>query len=292
MESVVRSVDVEDEIDLTKIAKVLWHYKWLIAATTLVAALIAVVVALTAPVVYRAQAVVSKVEVDGMNAAASLANQFGGLANLAGINLGAGSASHEAQAVLHSRRLAVEFIERNKLLSELSHGGSKPLTLWKAVNKFKQNVVSIREDKRTGLTTIIVNWHDPAIAAKWANELVVLANELIRARALADSTRNIDYLNEQIANTKVVELQNVMYNLIENETKTLMIANARAEYAFTLIDPAVTPEIRESPKRTLIVLFGVALGFIFGLIAVFICNVFASRKKNEVPLSTLSSGQH
>jgi uncharacterized protein involved in exopolysaccharide biosynthesis len=171
---------------------------------------------------------------------------------------------------LQSRRLAEQFIERNKLLPELSTYGSKPLSLWRGVNKFKQKVVSIREDKRTGLTTVAVSWHDPATAAKWANDLVALANELIRARALADSTRNIDYLNEQIARTKMVELQSVMYNLIESETKTLMLANARAEYAFTLVDPAVAPEIRDSPKRTLIVFFGAAVGFALGLVAVFV----------------------
>jgi hypothetical protein len=89
---------------------------------------------------------------------------------------------------------------------------------------------------------------------------------MIRNRALEDSTRNITYLNEQISKTNVVELRKVMYNLIENETKTLMVANGRADYAFEVVDPAVAPELKVRPHR----LFQVAIGFTvgFGLAAV------------------------
>jgi len=284
-EPISKSADVDDEIDLIKLFRTLWGYKRLIVGVTVAASLIAVTIALTAPKVYRAQTVVSEVKSDGMGAAASLANQFGGLASLAGINLNAGSSNHEALAVLQSRRLAEEFIKRNDLLKDLSVSSSSPITLWKAVNKFKQQIVSVREDKRTGLTTVAVNWRDPVTAAKWANEFVALANELLRARALADATRNITYLNEQISRTKMIELQRVMYNLIENETKTLMLANARAEYAFTTVDPAVVPEIRESPKRTLIVLFGMVVGFVVGCLAAAVHRFFARNRASAQSLS-------
>jgi hypothetical protein len=40
----------------------------------------------------------------------------------------------------------------------------------------------------------------------------------------------------------------VLYNLIESETKTLMLANARVEYAFTVVDPAVVPGATCQPQ--------------------------------------------
>jgi LPS O-antigen subunit length determinant protein (WzzB/FepE family) len=57
----------------------------------------------------------------------------------------------------------------------------------------------------------------------------------------------------------------VMYKLIESETKTLMLANGRKDYAFAVIDSAVAPEIRTSPRRTLMVLLGTVLGFFVGV---------------------------
>ena len=107
-----------------------------------------------------------------------------------------------------------------------------------------------------------VEWTDPVVAENWANGIVSLANELMRAKALVDSQRNIEYLKKQIAATNVVEMQRVMYGLVESETKTLMLANARADYAFTVVDPAVVPEARVRPKRRLMVLTGVAIGLI------------------------------
>jgi LPS O-antigen subunit length determinant protein (WzzB/FepE family) len=71
-------------------------------------------------------------------------------------------------------------------------------------------------------------------------------------------------LNKQVAQTSSVELQHVLYQLIQNETKNLMLAHGRLEYAFTIVDPAVAPEIRFSPRRTLMVISGLFIGGIFG----------------------------
>jgi hypothetical protein len=106
------------------------------------------------------------------------------------------------------------------------------------------------------------------VASRWANDFVGLANNLLRERAIQESTRNIEFLNKQLAQTTVVEIQHVMYQLIENETKNLMLAHGRLEYAFTVVDPAVPPELRFSPRRTLMVISGLFIGgFLGSLIA-------------------------
>jgi uncharacterized protein involved in exopolysaccharide biosynthesis len=277
------SNDLDDEIDLIALCRVVWGYKYLILLTSGVCGLVAVYLALTATPIYRAEAVVTEVHDGGMSAAASLANQLGGLASLAGVNLAAGGgADREAQAVLMSRHLAEEFIKSQGLLSELFPKSKKPPTLWLAVQRFREGVLTIREDKRTGMTTVAVDWTDPVTAARWANGFVALANELIRARALDDSRRNIAYLNGQIARTNVVEVQRVMYNLIESETKTLMLANARAEYAFTVVDPAVPPEVRISPRRTVMVMVGIFVGLFIGLTIVFLHRVLAKSRQRSM----------
>ncbi len=111
-----------------------------------------------------------------------------------------------------------------------------------------------------------IQWREPSEAARWANSYVALANEIVRTRALDDSSRNIRYLKEQIPKTDVVEIQRAMYGLMENEAKVNMLANTRKEYAFRVIDPAVSPEERIWPRRTLIVITGGALGGILGVL--------------------------
>jgi uncharacterized protein involved in exopolysaccharide biosynthesis len=260
----------EGKIDFLTLWWVAWAHRYLISIITVICTLVAVVLALTAVPVYRAEVVVTEVPRGNMDGAASLANQLGGLASLVGMNLGAaGGSSREAQGLLKSRMLVEEFVKRHGSLPELFQNPRRRPTLWFTVRKFKDSVLSIREDKRSGLTIVAINWTDPAVAARWANELVALANELLRTRAKDESKASITYLNREIEQTNVVELKRVMYNLIENEEKTLMLANARAEYAFRLVDPAVAPEERFSPRRTLIVLIGAALGMFIGTLAAF-----------------------
>jgi uncharacterized protein involved in exopolysaccharide biosynthesis len=169
-----------------------------------------------------------------------------------------------SEAILESRRLVEEFIKRNRLESELNPNVDRQPSLWAAVQRFKEQVLIIRKDVRKGVTRVAVEWTDPATAAQWANGFITLANEMIRSRALNESTRNINYINSRIAQTDVLELRQVMYNIIESEMKAQMLANGRLEYAFQIVDPAVAPELRVRPRRTLIVSGGLLVGLLLG----------------------------
>jgi uncharacterized protein involved in exopolysaccharide biosynthesis len=270
-------VPYDDEVDLGALWVVLTGYKVVIASVAAVCVAVAVVVALVTTPVYRAEVVITEVR-DNMSSMGALAGQLGGLASLAGVNLADDGPGRDARALLQSRGLVEAFITRYKLLPELYKDATKAPTMWLAVRKFRDSILAIREDTRKGVTTVSVTWTDAEVAARWANDIVGLVNELLRARAIEESRRNIAYLNEQIAKTSVVELQRVMYNLVETETKTLMLANVRQEYAFQVVDPAVAPEVRIRPKRTLIVLFGLVLGVLAGAGIALLHNSISRRR--------------
>ncbi len=162
----------------------------------------------------------------------------------------------------------------------------RPPTLWKAINSFHDNVLSIREDQRKGVTIIAMNWNDPVVAARWANDFLALANEMIRDKALNEAKRNVDYLTAQTAHTNSIEVQRAMFTLVESETKKLMLANERIEYAFSVADPAVAPEIRASPKRTLLVAVALGIGLFVGTSIAFIRSRLRARRGQ--PASELS----
>ena len=273
-----------DTIDVIAVVQVLWRRKYFVVLVGFVFAVAAAVWALAATPIYRAEAVVVPAREDGVNDATSLSSRFGGLASLAGINLGngGGDAASNSMAVLRSRRLIEEFVKRNALVPVLFPAGGASATLGFAVDRFRQTIVSIVTDKDRGTTVIAVNWTDPKVAARWANELVAMVNELIRNRALEDSSRNIEYLNRQLDQTNVVELRRVLYSLVQAETQKTMLANARSEYAFTVVDPAVAPETRTSPKRTLMVLMGGVLGLFVAVMSVLLHNAIR-RSRVAVP---------
>lgn len=264
--------------------RIVWHHKYLIGVIAIIGGAIATVLALMAPPIYTAEVVIMEVDDDRLGGASSLINQLGGLASLAGVSLPGGNTGQTSKALLKSRYLIEEFIRRKDLLQQLFPNRKPIPSMWFGVMRFKARVLGIREDTRSKLITVSVRWSDAVTAARMANEFVDLADELLRARALTEANRNVMYLNKQITETNVVEMQRVMYKLIESETKSLMLANARTEYAFSVVDPAVAPGLRTSPRRTLMVLFGLVLGFAVGIAAAVIRNA-AKRRTSPLQLA-------
>jgi capsular polysaccharide biosynthesis protein len=170
--------------------------------------------------------------------------------------------------------LIEEFVKRNGVVQLLQGKSPQPPNLWLAVEMVKRGVIEIHNDKLKGTTTVSMEWTDPETAARWANAFVALGNDLVRTKAREDAQRNVDYLNEQVAKTNVLELRRVLYNIIESETKNLMLANARIEYAYTVVDPAVVSAQRVSPKRTLMVASGLFIGLVIGVLTAWIRNKF------------------
>lgn len=272
------SVNKEDEIDFIDLWWIVWDHRVQVAIVTLVCIVVALIMALTATPLYRATVVVTEVKDNGLNAEGGLSGEFGGLASLAGIDL---RGSHpDRQAVLRSRRLVEEFVKRPDVLPLLV-AGEKPerASVWMTVERFRKNVLDIQEDKLKQTSTITIDWKDPEVARRWGDEFVSLANELLRDKAVEDASRNVTYLKQEVEHTNSVEIQKVMYKLIEQETRRLMLAKGRDEYAFAIADPAVKAEIRISPRRTLLVLSGAVAGFFLGAFIAWLRTRISQRRR-------------
>lgn len=273
-----------DEISLGDIVATLWSRRLMIVLVTVAFAVSSVAVALLLPEKYDASIVLSPVSDDAaggkLGGSGGLLSQFGGLAALGGISLGGNSGRRaEALATLRSAALTEGFIADNSLLPVLfwrewdaeaktwkSDDPDDVPSLWKAERKFAEGIRSISEDKKTGMVTLTITWRDPRLAAEWASGLVARANSILRARAISEAQSNLNYLNEQLRKTSVVELQSAIYGLIETQIKQVMVANGSEQYAFRVIDPARAAEERSSPKRAMICVLGTFLGGVFACV--------------------------
>lgn len=271
-------------IDLPELWNAVFERKWLVIAISFSFALAAVAYSLWATPIYRAEVVLAPAKEGGAGGELS---RLSGLAGLAGINLGVGRDSVQSIAILESRSFTEEFIREHNLLPILfAEEWDAESGQWKSddpmlqrdlrdgVKYFTENVRFITENPQTGLVTLAVEWTDANLAAEWAMELVARVNESTRARDIQDSQKKLDYLNDQLAKAQFVELRQAISRVIEEQIKTMMLAQAQTQYAFEVIDPATVPKQRVRPKRTLIVIIGTALGgFVGVLIALFMFAV-------------------
>ncbi len=256
-------------------------WRWLISFGFL-GAVIGVVLALTTTPIYRAKVQAVLVDPADAGGASALRNQIGGLAALAGFDLGnAAGRKQEAYATLTSGGFARDFIVAENLKPQLFpklwdpatkawRAGENEPTLEQAVTHFMSSVMFVTHDLRTDMVVVNIDWTSPQVAARWANLVVARANERIRAEARRSADRSVEYLNQELAKTSVVELRQAIHRLIEVQINNAMLANVQTEYAFRVIDPAVAPEKRIRPKRTLMVLAGGVLGGIAGILFILI----------------------
>jgi len=288
----------------------LWAGKITIILTTFVASVIAVAIALSMPNIYRSEALLSPVSADGggMN---GLASKFGGLASLAGVSLGGGGFDKTTMGieVLKSRTFFADFVSKYPVMVDLmaSNGWDSNTNkvlidteiydvdshVWvreaKAPRKSEPSVqeaheefsklLSVSQDKESSFITIAIEHYSPYVAKQWVDWLVQDINNTIRNQEVQQAQRSIDYLLNQIEQTKLAELQMGFFELIQSQTETIMLANASPEYLFKTLDPAVVPELKAKPSRALICVLGGLLGGMLGVLVVLVRHF--ARFRNE-----------
>ncbi|TFH67603.1 LPS O-antigen length regulator [Gammaproteobacteria bacterium LSUCC0057] len=303
----------DDEIDLRELFAVLWAGRLKILAVTVTAALLSVVVALSLPNIYRAEALVVSSESDSSGGLSALAGQFGGLASLAGVSLGSGDSDRTQLGieVLQSRQFFADFIARRDVLvplmatakwnsatgelvidediynteqqrwvREVEPPRTRQPSVQEAYAEFVE-LFSVSQDKKSGMVTVAVEHQSPQVAQQWVSWLIDDLNTTLREQDIAEAERSITYLQQQVRETNVADLQTLFFGLIQKQTERVMLAKVRDQYLFKTIDPAVVPELKSKPKRALICLLGTLLGGMLALFWVLFDHYALNRQRQE-----------
>lgn len=293
----------DDEIDLRELFSVIWLGKWLIIAVTTVFAIGAIIFAIKQPNIYKSETLLAPASEEQGGGLSGLASQFGGLASLAGVNLGAKGGVDKTQMaieVIKSRQFTADFIQKHKILPDLMAAKAwdiaqdkliydpelyneqtstwvrevkapfKPEPSMQEAYKVFSKMIAVNKAKETGMVTISVEHLSPAVAQQWVAWLIQDINKVMKDRDVAEANRSSEFLNKQIALTNVADIRTILYKLVEEQAKTIMFAEVRDEYVFKTIDPALVPEEKAKPKRALICVLGTLLGGMLGVMIVLV----------------------
>lgn len=305
-----RRID-DDEIDLRELFMIVWRGKWIIIAITFLFAVSSVVYALRLPNIYAAEAKLAPTEEAQGSGGLRDMRQLGGLASLAGLNMGYNQITPAilAKEILSSRQFLAEFILRHEIAPHLlaverwdEQSGelifnrdvydtdtnswirkveppkqAEP-TSWELVEAFLSNL-TIEQQGTSPLTVIRIEHRSPIVAKQWVDWLIEDINNEMRIRDIEEAQRSIEYIEREMVNTSLRSTQQIFSGLMEQQTQTIMLANVRPEYIYRVVDPAVVPEQRAKPSRSLIVLAGTFLGGFVSLLVVLVMNVFRTGDK-------------
>lgn len=310
MENKVQNVtQYDEEIDLRELFGILWAGKKKIIAITAIFAVVSVIYSMSIPNQYKATALLAPAQSDDGGLSGTL-GQLGGLASLAGVNIGGGeiSESQIAQEILMSWSFIEGFISDNDLAVEvyaaegwsresnelkINHdaydtegkewliedgsGVAGPPSSWELFELFSERV-AVSEDAKTGLVSVSIEYYSPQIAKQWLDLYISAINKHMQVRQVEKVSNNISYLETQIEKTAIAEMQEVFYTLIAEQTKNKMVAEASPDYAFVAVSPSMLPEEKSQPKRALIFILGTLLG---GMLSVLLVLVMHYLRKSD-----------
>lgn len=300
------------EVNLIDLFSVLWLGKWKIASISFLFAVLSVFYSLTLPDIYRSEVTLAPA---ADSSSLKIPGQLGGLAALAGVNLGGSSEGNKtklALEIMKSREFISRFINANDLFVPFMAAKgwdrqsgrlvideeiynietkqwvrpvvppfeAKPSVL-ETYERFMKSI-SIAEEKSSGIVKIGFEYYSPELAKTYLDMLVIAINEEMRKRDLTEAQKSVEYLEKQISKTNISDFRTMLYSLIEEQTKTLMLANVRQEYVFKTVDPAVSTEKKMGPKRSLIVVLGFMAGFIISILTLLFFNFIANLRQGKI----------
>ena len=278
------SDNLDDEINLYEIWQAIWLGKKTIFAVTICFCIASIIYSILQPNIYKSEALLMPVPESQGGGLSALAGQFGGIASLAGVDLNSGGPDQTVIALetLKSRTFIKEFIDEHELMPLLiaSKGWDRKnqkliiddgiyntsSKKWiksrssragvptdnQAYVAFRK-ILHISQDKKSSLITIGISFYSPSIARQWVDWLVEDLNDYMRKQDYDEATEIIDYLNEQLTRTSIAGMQAIFYQLIEEQTKTIMLSRIRQDYILKTIDRAVIPEQKSRPKRAFVI---------------------------------------
>jgi len=299
-----------DIVSFNKLFRIIFRMKWFIVFTTFTFAAGSVYIAKNMPNVYTAKGIFVPADAKSAGGLSQLAGQFGGLASMAGINIGGGKGDDNAVALelLKSRSFLQAFIKKHGLLPQLLAAknwdettntlifdetlysvehkkwvrGAPPgkkvtPTPWEGYDKLLSLIKADYVSKK-GFIKISVTYLSPEIAAEWLTLLVEDLNLYWRLQDKKQAQDSINYLQKQVEQTNNSEMQSIFYSIIAEQTQTMLLTEVRKEYLFKTLAPIVTPEQKSAPSRALLCAVGTFFG---GLLSLIISFIYASARPEK-----------
>jgi len=283
----------DDEIDLSELWRVIWRGKWIIVIATCVFTILSIFYAYSLPNQYKVTAILAPAS--SSSSLSRLPGQLSGLASLAGINLGGSGGEDKsvvAMEIIKTWGFLEKFIQdhgiqvevfaakgwdraKNELIIDSSlynkknkkwvrafnekKGQTAAPNSWELYESFK-NRVSISKNEKNGLISLSVEYYSPFLAKKWADQLIVSINKHIQMQDKTEAEKSIQYLEKKIYETKIADMKNTFYKLIEEQRKNLMLAEVSDEYILKTLSEAKVAMTSSNPKRSLIIILATFFG--------------------------------
>lgn len=267
-----------------------------------------IIVLINIPNQYRAQGLYVPSEDMESSSLGSLAGSLGGLAGMAGINLGGSQRDNMKMAIeiIKSKKFIYEIIAKNELAVDLFAAEDWDIRnnkiilnpkvydenqqKWIRKVKFPKKTIpsdfelfkefkkrlSIGFDDKTKMLRISFQHYSPFYAKKIVDLVVKSINFDMQQREIKEANTSIDLINNSISQTQFAEMRVLLYELVQEQTKRLLLAETKEYFVLEPIDPPIVAEEKAFPKRGFILIIFTLVFGVFSLLLL----VLGTKKSN------------
>lgn len=264
----------EDEINLFDIARVILKHKGLIIKTVIIVTVLTVIVSLIMTKVYESKAVLIPVEAEQQGGGMMNMGGMGAVAAQFGIAMPQSSNVAEIVSLLKSDILMQKILEKHNLYNVLFkpkelRGMNENEKTWKGIRLLKESILKVTENKKESIITVSAQYKDPVIAEKIASATIKELTERMTGEAKRVADANRVYLESQVNAAADPYIRTNIYGLIARQIQTAMLAEAKENYAFKVLDPPRVPYKKIKPKRAQMVIIAFVVSLFLGTLLAF-----------------------
>jgi uncharacterized protein involved in exopolysaccharide biosynthesis len=288
----------EDEIDLKELFATIYAGRYFIVVFVFISTLLTLVYVLSKPNVYTVQTVLIPIE---RKSGASLGG-LGALASMAGVSVGGGEVgpTEAFNALLHDYGSMKWWIEKESLYDVIEQRGSKDYIfafgsrflydLFHSESKDKEdkdketkifdtfksltNMISINEDKKSGMITLSVKNSDRILAKNILESLLKEASAYLIQNDLENNKQQLHYYRESLKKVQDLQIRASMASQISALIQNSIMLKSSPYYKVKMLTKPSIPNVKgkTAPKRGLILVVSVITSTILAIFILFFMN--------------------
>jgi uncharacterized protein involved in exopolysaccharide biosynthesis len=264
----------DEEINLLDYIRVIKKHRNILFLIVLVTVFTTGIVSLLMTPIYESKVVLAPVTPTSPSPFASLAQQFG-------ISPSSPPIVTDIVALLKSKLLREKVIEKYGLLPYFVKNPRKKTPeelIWDALRALDDSL-NVKYIQKDNVIEISFQHKDRVFTAQFLKNLINELNEHMVSEAKRVAETNKNYLVKEVEKTGDPFIKSNIYSLIAQQIQASMMAEAKENFAFKVIDPPKVPDKKAKPKRILMVGVSFVVSIFFGLIVVFSKEYFEKMRE-------------
>lgn len=179
----------------------------------------------------------------------------------------------EVVALLKSKILQEKVIRKHNLINVFFEPDdlkdkTEDEKIWEALRFFDDNL-KVNYKQKDNLIYVSMQFKDPKISADIVNYLIQELKDHMSEEMKRVAITNKKYLESQLNKTMDPFIRAKIYNLIANQIEQTMIAEAKENFSFKVVDPPKPPDKKIKPKRALMAIIAFMSTIMIGIFYAF-----------------------